>query len=506
MSTKLLKRKIRRVRKRTVGIVLGAVVVAAGIGTWLYLDRAVVWRLRAAESEADRLDPGWRLADLLANREDIPDEENSALRVIAVERSLPPGWPPSPRVSRTLGPDGKPISSVNLLVETDEVPDNERLGLDLTAEIRFELQSRSESVVRGRALAGMDRGRYPLAIAPDVISTLLSDQQRSRNVTRLLRADAYLRAQDGNLDGALESCRAMLMSGRALGDEPFAISQLIRMSTVNMTIDAARRVLAQGEPSEAALAAFQSAMEEEARHPYLRIAIRSERAAMDVLFAKLVGGEVSPAALGGGPGLGGMAYLPMKAAFVRYNHALYLEEMNEAVEISKRLDPELNDAWSEWETRREPDQNVIAQAIKTLRTLLSTGLSAITNAHLRVRGRQAAAIVAIAAERQRQASGRLPGSLASIDPKFLPVPPLDPFDGRPVRVRETADGLVIYTLGPDLQDNSGTFDPNQKPIDGTDQGLVLFRPERRGLPSPRELPSDVFQHEPEVPRAEDEPL
>src|SRR5713226_5803442 len=50
-----------------------------------YLDR----ELRAAIAEADRLDPGWRLAELEAARAEILDEENAALQVLAARRLLP---------------------------------------------------------------------------------------------------------------------------------------------------------------------------------------------------------------------------------------------------------------------------------------------------------------------------------------------------------------------------------------------------------------------------------
>src|SRR5262249_18628332 len=37
-----------------------------------------------AAAETDQLDPGWRLADIEADRERVPDAENSALRIIAI--------------------------------------------------------------------------------------------------------------------------------------------------------------------------------------------------------------------------------------------------------------------------------------------------------------------------------------------------------------------------------------------------------------------------------------
>ena len=47
-------------------------------------------RLTAAIDAADRDDPNWRLDDLLANREQVPDEENSVPSCNKCSPSCPP--------------------------------------------------------------------------------------------------------------------------------------------------------------------------------------------------------------------------------------------------------------------------------------------------------------------------------------------------------------------------------------------------------------------------------
>src|SRR5260370_25662030 len=60
-----------------------------------YQDR----ELQAAIAEADRLDPGWRLADLEAARAEIPDEEKAALQVLAAKKLVPASLFPRRSVS-----------------------------------------------------------------------------------------------------------------------------------------------------------------------------------------------------------------------------------------------------------------------------------------------------------------------------------------------------------------------------------------------------------------------
>src|SRR5262249_34163113 len=67
-----------------------------------YLHKAEA-RLKAAMAEADRLDPGWRGGELLAGQEDVPEDQNSALHVMAAAALLPANWPFMP-ASLTMEP------------------------------------------------------------------------------------------------------------------------------------------------------------------------------------------------------------------------------------------------------------------------------------------------------------------------------------------------------------------------------------------------------------------
>ena len=95
-------------------------------------------RYLAAAAEADRLDPGWRLDDILAERERIPDHENSALRVRDIAGQLPGGWPGM-----------KPYDlSVSLPGETPEV----RLSKERNEQLQATLEEVAELVPQARRL------------------------------------------------------------------------------------------------------------------------------------------------------------------------------------------------------------------------------------------------------------------------------------------------------------------------------------------------------------------
>jgi hypothetical protein len=65
--------------------------------------------------------------------------------------------------------------------------------------------------------------------------------------------------------------------------------------------------------------------------------------------------------------------------------------------------------------------------------------------------------VALAVERYRLAHGKWPQSLQKLTPAFLTKVPDDPFGGGPLHYRRLGDGVVIYSVGPDKEDNGGTL-------------------------------------------------
>jgi hypothetical protein len=67
-------------------------------------------------------------------------------------------------------------------------------------------------------------------------------------------------------------------------------------------------------------------------------------------------------------------------------------------------------------------------------------------------------------------TGSYPDTLDALVPDFLPRVPLDPFSGRPLRLRRDGDGLVIYSVGRDLKDDGG------HPVEpGKWEGDLVFR-------------------------------
>lgn len=65
--------------------------------------------------------------------------------------------------------------------------------------------------------------------------------------------------------------------------------------------------------------------------------------------------------------------------------------------------------------------------------------------------------VALAIERYRQTSSRLPDDLSELAPAYLREVPVDPFSGGPVHYRRDAVGYRVYGLGTNGKDDGGDF-------------------------------------------------
>src|SRR5262249_28159011 len=91
-------------------------------------------------------------------------------------------------------------------------------------------------------------------------------------------------------------------------------------------------------------------------------------------------------------------------------------------------------------------------------------------------------MAALSAERFRRDQGRWPTTLDELVPAYLPAVPADPYDDRPPRLRRTADGLVVYSVGPDRADDGGVIDRRKLAEPGTDLGFRLWDVPKRCQP------------------------
>jgi hypothetical protein len=431
------------------------VLLATLVGAYLYWNSDRRWI--EAVAEADRQDPGWHFNDLLEALPLLPDSENSALVVIKAKGLIPPGWPHEdmPELLKDLSPESQ-LNEVQLRRVGEEV---EKVQAALAA---------------ARPLADMPRGRHPIRYRSDVLSTLLPTVHDARSAAGVLEYDILLRLQEGDAAGAMVSCRGMLNAARSVGDEPLTICQLIRSSVRMQTLRALERILAQGEVAEPALEKMQRLLAEEEAQPLLLIAARGERGSVPGWLSALESGELDISKLVDSPKRSGaFGAVANHVAPYRFRDDLgrLLHFNNRWVEYAKMPVEERLPLIQELETE--------AKDLPGLARYVVPAAGKITQVFHTGHAEFRCAIAALAAERFRLRHGRWPEALEPLVPEFLAGVPLDPFDGRPLRLRRTQDGVVIYSIGADGRDHEGKLYREGGPRDKTDAGFQLWDADQR---------------------------
>jgi hypothetical protein len=411
--------------------------------------------LERAMAELDEIDPHWQLEEIEEARPAIPDERNSARTVVAAHRLLP-----------------RKVFDDTFLNRFKLLPLPVLLDEEHARLLEAEMKSADPAAIEARKLADMPEGRHRLAWRANPIMTTLDDQQSTRAVATLLQYDALHLAQTGKHAEALRSCRAILNAGRSLDDEPLVISQLIRIACVYVAASSAEQVLALGEPPVEELVALQQLAELEERHASIAVGYRGERALLHRVFTGIAEDRIDMRDMPVEKGAD-MAFRERWARWTlrrqaRAEHPRMLKMLTRIVDVARL--PTHEQATAEGKIRAElnalPDASLI-------RTFLP-GLTSLGDAGRRKVAYMRCVKTMMALERYRRDRGTWPVTLDELAPGLLKAVPLDPFDGKPLRYKRLADGVLVYSVGTDGVDNGGIIDRTRFNSPGTDIGYQLW--------------------------------
>jgi hypothetical protein len=309
-------------------------------------------------------------------------------------------------------------------------------------------------------------------------------------VVNLLQWNAFIAVEKRDYTHVANDLLACLNASRSIGDEPFLISQLVRIATRSVMLQALERVLAQTtNPEDLAalkLATLQDALTQDAEEPILLHGVRGDRAVFDTLLQRLGDGTIDIAKLAGpnkeGPStatrIGWWIYRGRFPA----DRAFCLRWFNDAVAMTQLPLHEQPHAFESLvpAVKAVAKENIMAKLIPAV--------DAVARAHWRSVAETRCAILGIACERFRLKHNRWPGTLAELCPEFLAAVPLDPYDGQPLRFAKQDDGVIVHSVGPKPQ--SGRV-PTTRPglPEGIEIGFRLWNPDARRLPPPSDPPA-----------------
>ncbi len=280
--------------------------------------------------------------------------------------------------------------------------------------------------------------RFPIDFSKGS-QTLLPHLTSLRQAARTLMLEASWKAYHGDAAGAAESLHAIFCLTAALEQEPFVVSQLVRLAIFGSARGELRRWLPRIEFSEADLVRFQVDL----RRGHYEVALQR-----GLLGERVIGKDSFQA-------------IPLGRFSHAEDYAVYLQSI-------ARLHDSLGHPWPrpllEAEQIKADLTSPGSNPMKHTLTLLAlTGLRANIESAARETALNAAADAAVAAERFRRREGRLPERLEELLPEYLPRLPLDPYTGNVQRMARSEEGIIIYSIGVDGVDNGEHGDDTGKP-------------------------------------------
>ncbi len=306
--------------------------------------------------------------------------------------------------------------------------------------------------------------RYPIDCSL-LMSTPLPHLTGLKGMVELHQYAAFLAMDSRDPASATTNIVAMLALARTLDDEPSLISQLVRLRFARMAFTALERRASAAAFDSSELASLTAAF---AQTRFTNMAARSligERA-MTIPYFRMTRTEAAKlnprrANDDSGPQSLLPCYGPPILRLIGYyelDYGSYLIGMNKAIELLDRPPPGNLRAGAYLARVGEAS----TERRRTLSGLLISsyvGVARRQNAGIAI---QQIALAAMALEKFAHETGSLPQSLTEITPRFLAGVPDDPFSGSPLKYRRTDRGYVIYSVGPDRQDDGGLEVPPER--------------------------------------------
>ena len=403
------------------GIIAGALgaSIAIYIGTLLYMDARVRRDLEEVKAEAIRM------AESVAPKP-VPDERNAAL---VYERAF-----------EAMGELAKGRPQWRDLYSTAE----DRTSDVATEEVAEFLREHVEALALLRKAAFMPDYSFKTQYVPPRPDMQSPDGSSVFRAARLLALSARHQASKGNMREALDDIAASWRMVRHFAETPTLLTCMRALHQDYLGSGSLQDVLASGPVREADLGDLPlepdiSFIEARVKAGKMEDAIALHVAA-EPWSHRAHGHEYSTAQ--------GMLW----RVFVAEGALAWYRSR---IRLARRLTPKpYHETWGQCAGL---DAEVRTEGTRGLRLFgfslgnLKSGSAAIADALARRR----LAVLGVAAARFRTEKGRYPEEPAELVPDCISAVPVDPFDGKPLKMAPEGDGLVLYSVGWDGKDDVG---------------------------------------------------
>lgn len=291
------------------------------------------------------------------------------------------------------------------------------------------------------------------------IAMLLPELYLLRQGARLLALDAICSAADGDRERAIGDIGAMFGMADHIRSESLLISMLVAIFVDRLAIDSLEVVLASAQVPAEELPPQWVSGDVSYRTSFKR-ALRMEEALRLATFAQVGEGRYTPAdivaaAEGDSPGA-------QRARWdVALGYRVFLLADDLAAHQRFTADIDTISYLPYWQAR-DRMQGLVGQMQSRpgglMTAMLMPALSRVMEHVAVADARRGAARLGLALYRYRAQNGRFPEELGDLAPEFISVVPIDPFDGKPLRVKQVGQGATVSSIGPESTDkHEGPF-------------------------------------------------
>jgi len=265
-------------------------------------------------------------------------------------------------------------------------------------------------------------------------------RQEKRYCAQLLNLAIIYHANKGDTEAAVACIKDGLRLGDSLRRDPALIHYLVRIACTSLTLGGLERSLSLTAFTDQQLADLSDTLSRIGGTFDLAETMITERCYMIEMCR-------DPSRLGGfGPSVPIRLLPGTRGTWL----ADTLDFMEARVEAS-RLPPR------ERLTRFRAIDNEVQQLsfLHTMTKILMPALTRVAELDVRLHAHIDMAMTALAIERYRLATGKVPERLEELVPQYIKEVPTDPFDGKPIRYKRTEPGYLLYSILEDGQDNGG---------------------------------------------------
>ena len=304
--------------------------------------------------------------------------------------------------------------------------------------------------------AAIENCRYPVDLIAGP-AALFHDMSSLKDCVRLLNVEAISRADS---DPGL-SARSIISSfgiARSLEKEPMLVSQIVRNACLGLTVSILKHLVNRTDFTDEQLRDLSGAVVRAQAPPALLRAFVGERCSSLAILkmppaqmARIFPPSASPSRTRAEARRKTLAIAFHRfAGLVDRSTIIYLDMMEDYIEAIQLSQGRRRQAISAIEAR----YRAVLEA-DFLLGHLTASFGRIDAINLRGIAHLQTAQAALAIQRYRLATGRLPDTLADLVPTYLDTIPVDPFDGNELRYKKLEAGFVVYSIGEDSLDDGG---------------------------------------------------